>query len=289
MSSNELHVLLVEDTEADALLVQAWLEDIERMSFDVTHVTNVTDAIRELSTRRFDVILLDLILPDSERLETVIRVHQAAPGVPIVIMTSLEDEALLAEAIEVGAQDYLVKGYVDDQLLEHAIRFAVERQRILNEKFIDLRRAVEMIGQRQLSLKGFKLAGWDLTGISLERADLEEANLDDSLLTGVNLRQARLRKASLCCARLQRADLQWADLSEANLRSADLTDANLRWANLSGADLTRANLTEVSLQHANLEDANLDGTNLERAAYGSETILPDGFDPAAAGMIAVGD
>ncbi|HXF93673.1 MAG TPA: PAS domain S-box protein, partial [Nitrospiraceae bacterium] len=83
--------------------------------------------IERLIDAKPDVVLLDLSLPDSQGLETLTRVHAAANGVPIVVLTSLEDEALGLQLIRAGAQDYLVKGQVTGPLLRRALRYAVER------------------------------------------------------------------------------------------------------------------------------------------------------------------
>ena len=80
-----------------------------------------------------DVVLLDLSLPDSEGLETLAKTHTSAPEVPIIVLTGLGDEALGFEAVRRGAQDYLIKGEVTTALLSRAIRYAVERNRLLDQ------------------------------------------------------------------------------------------------------------------------------------------------------------
>jgi DNA-binding response OmpR family regulator len=134
MPETRIHILLVEDNDGDARLVEEMLSENRRSIFDVVHVHYLSEALNELNKGGVDVALLDLSLPDSQGSATVTSVYVAAPGVPIVVMSGTDDESVTAKAVEEGAQDYLVKGHVDSEILAHSIRFAIERQRILNEK-----------------------------------------------------------------------------------------------------------------------------------------------------------
>lgn len=122
-------VLLVEDNQADARLVRELLRDSATTRFDVVHVTRLGDAIQRAGEGGVDVILLDLSLPDAHGIETVTRLHAAAPQLPIVVMSGRDDESLSVDGVREGAQDYLVKGRVDAALLVRALRYAMERQR----------------------------------------------------------------------------------------------------------------------------------------------------------------
>jgi len=124
-----LHVLLVEDSAADALLLRTTLESARSVTFQVTHVERLSEALSRVAQERFDVVLLDLSLPDSSGLDTVTRLHAQAPRLPIVILTGFDDETLAVEAVHAGAQDYLVKGQIEGRMLVRAIRYAIERQR----------------------------------------------------------------------------------------------------------------------------------------------------------------
>jgi CheY-like chemotaxis protein/nitrogen-specific signal transduction histidine kinase len=120
-------VLLVEDNEADARLVREHLANSRGAECAITHVKTLRDALATLALGVTDVVLSDLGLPDSRGLETAARLVRAAPDVPVVVLTGINDDALGNEAIQRGAQDYLVKGYVDGPSLWRAVRHARER------------------------------------------------------------------------------------------------------------------------------------------------------------------
>lgn len=127
-------VLLVEDNPGDARLVRLALSEISaQLPVDVKHVERLRDALSALENEPFGAILLDLSLPDSRNLEGIRTIRQHTPGVPVIILTGLDDEVMAMQAIEAGAQDYLVKGHFDSNLLERAIRYAMERQRIVEQ------------------------------------------------------------------------------------------------------------------------------------------------------------
>ena len=125
-----IRVLLVEDNPTDVFLLQELLAEAwSTSSFRVTHVERLGAAVQRLAAERFDVILLDFGLPDSLGLDTFTTLYTQAPEVPIVVLTALSDEAVAIEAVQAGAQDYLVKGQVDRNGLVRAMRYAIERQR----------------------------------------------------------------------------------------------------------------------------------------------------------------
>ncbi|MEP7127018.1 MAG: hybrid sensor histidine kinase/response regulator [Byssovorax sp.] len=126
-------ILLVEDNPGDAELVREALGSASAR-IDLSHVESLAGAGARLSAGGVDVVLLDLSLPDASGLQAVERLHDAAPDVPIVVLTGSQDEALGALAVQAGAQDYLVKGQTDDWLLIRAMRYAIERQQIHAER-----------------------------------------------------------------------------------------------------------------------------------------------------------
>ena len=119
---------MVEDGAADALLLQYMLAEVNEESFQVTHVELMAEAVSRLASEPFDAILLDLSLPDSRGVGTVAQINAAAPHLPIVVMTGLDDKATGMEAVRQGAQDFLTKGQVGGRLLARAIRYAMERK-----------------------------------------------------------------------------------------------------------------------------------------------------------------
>src|SRR5438132_809001 len=121
-------VLLVEDNRGDARLVQELLEEAETGRFEVSHVERLSDARQCLMETGAGCVLLDLSLPDASRLEALMQLRAAAPEVPIVILSGLQDELLAIKAVQEGAQDYLVKGRVDGHAIGRSITYAVERK-----------------------------------------------------------------------------------------------------------------------------------------------------------------
>ncbi|SEH33631.1 PP2C family protein-serine/threonine phosphatase [Magnetospirillum fulvum] len=146
---DSLAVLLVEDELGDARLVQLALMECHRPAFAVTHVSTLAEAIAILANgTALDVVLLDLSLPDSTGLGTVARMKDAAPRIPIVIMTGTDDQRLAAAALEAGAQDYLVKSDDPERTVGRAIRYAITRMASQIERETLLRR----IAQQQRTL-----------------------------------------------------------------------------------------------------------------------------------------
>jgi PAS domain S-box-containing protein len=129
MNLEGIHVLLVEDNPGDARLFLELVRDTGAGRLKLEHVTRLSAALDRLNGGNIDVVLLDLSLPDEQGLTTLTRTHAHAPNVPIVVLTGLDDEALAVKAVRAGAQDYLVKGRVDGDLLVRSIRYATERAR----------------------------------------------------------------------------------------------------------------------------------------------------------------
>jgi len=125
--SGVLRILLIEDNPADAHFLQEILDEIETTRWHISHAERLADGIAQLAHQQFDVILSDLSLPDTQDLETVERLHTTAASLPIIVLTGLDDNETGLEAIRRGAQDYLVKGQFDGNLLIRSIRYAIER------------------------------------------------------------------------------------------------------------------------------------------------------------------
>jgi len=121
-------ILLVEDNPGDVRLVEELLRAAWVVAGSINHVSSVKDAIGRVAKDVPACILLDLSLPDAQGLGTLERVRDAHPSVPIVVLTGTDDEAQAVQAVQEGAQDYLIKGQVDGHLLGRAIRYAIERK-----------------------------------------------------------------------------------------------------------------------------------------------------------------
>lgn len=143
-----LDVLLVEDNPGDARLVELAVAEINErpgrhIGVRLCHVARLADALARLGTEPCDAILLDLQLPDSLGLATFEAIQSRAPDRPIIVLSGNGDEAVADQAVRAGAQDYLLKGRFDGELLVRSIRFAVERRRAEAEHQAALRAEVE--------------------------------------------------------------------------------------------------------------------------------------------------
>ena len=133
MSSEPSNVLLIEDNLGDIVLLKSMLDDAENL-FELKIVESLKDSLNTLNKSDFDVIVLDLGLPDSNGFETFIQVHDHSPQIPIIILTGLEDEELGVRAVKKGAQDYLIKAQINTKLLHRSIKYAIQRQASLKKK-----------------------------------------------------------------------------------------------------------------------------------------------------------
>ena len=129
MSSETIRVLLVEDSSTDVFLLREFLRRAVSVRFQVTQTDRAEEATRYLQEGPFDVVLLDLNLPDSAGLETFRRLHAQCRTVPILVLTATDDEQLALAAMQEGAQDYLIKGTTGPDWLVRAIRYAIQRKR----------------------------------------------------------------------------------------------------------------------------------------------------------------
>ncbi len=126
---NSIRVLLVEDNPADVRLVRELMADAGAGNFQLTHVEKLGEARALLIRDPFDAVLLDLVLPDARELEALSQISEISPQMPVVVMSGVGDEALALKALQRGAQDYLIKGNGDGELLARSLRYAIERHR----------------------------------------------------------------------------------------------------------------------------------------------------------------
>ena len=157
------YILLVEDNPGDACLIREYLAEKGILALQIAHVDTLAKAQEQLTGSNFDVVLLDLNLPDSKGLDGFEVIHAMIPSLPIVILSGVEDEALAIQAVHKGAQDYLVKGEVNGQFLLRCMRYALERQhirdeiekeRILSRSIVDtLEHPILVLDERMLVLR----------------------------------------------------------------------------------------------------------------------------------------
>ncbi len=157
MATNEdcIRVLLVEDSPSDAQLLRELLEDYPPQKFAIEHAERLEEAMRRVAEKAFDVVLLDLTLPDSTGLDTCGRMRRAAPRVPIVVLTGVDDETMALEAMRQGVEDYLVKGQIiHGSTIGRTVRYAVERSR--SERALE-----EQERRLRLALEGAQMGCWE--------------------------------------------------------------------------------------------------------------------------------
>jgi sigma-B regulation protein RsbU (phosphoserine phosphatase) len=170
MENERIRILLVEDDPDDVWIMRGLLGDRWDGPFELVQVELLASGIKRCDEGDFDIILLDLSLPDSRGLETFFRMKAGVGNsVPIVVLSGYDDENTAVKAVKAGAQDYLVKGQVDDAVLIRSIRYAIERSRRhfaeealrnTSEEF----RAAREIQQRLYPSKSPTLEGFDIAG-----------------------------------------------------------------------------------------------------------------------------
>ncbi|NMG09420.1 ATP-binding protein [Brasilonema sp. UFV-L1] len=133
MNNASLRILLIQDNLSEAKLLQQTLWHLGKQKWQVVHFEQLSDAINACSKSIFDIVLLDLSLPDSEGLNPVEKFYTEVPNIPIVILTELDDEDFALQGVANSVQDYLLKGQITPNLLRRAIRYGIERGQILKQ------------------------------------------------------------------------------------------------------------------------------------------------------------
>lgn len=200
MAEAPVNVLLVEDGPDDALLIQPLLGHVADQKFNVECYELLSEALERVSRGGIDVVLLDLSLPDSKGITTVMKVRAKASHVPIIVLTGLDDEMVGTQAVREGAQDYLVKGRVDSNLLARTVRYAMERHRLQAE--LERSKKMETVGRLAggiahdfnnllTAIHGYALLSLDETSagsklnnnlLEIQRASERAANLTNQML-----------------------------------------------------------------------------------------------------------
>jgi CheY-like chemotaxis protein len=141
MSEKSITVLLLEDNPGDARVITALLEEETSSRFNLLHVTELKTGLERLTQGGIDVALLDLSLPDSQGIDTFNQVHTHSPQVPIVVLSGLKDDAVRAQVLRAGGQDFLTKGVLNLSVLHQSLRHAIDRKQA--EASRDVKHAVE--------------------------------------------------------------------------------------------------------------------------------------------------
>jgi DNA-binding response OmpR family regulator len=152
MKNKPIKILLIEDSIEDAIIIREMLRETSNISFELEHVDRLKTGFENLFNDSFDVLLLDLNLPDSWGFDTFIRTYDQAPELPIVIMSGFDDEDIAVRAVREGAQDYLIKGQIDGRLLSRSISYAIERKEAEKEIMKSQKDLRKLIGWHEKEL-----------------------------------------------------------------------------------------------------------------------------------------
>jgi signal transduction histidine kinase len=127
---SDVRILLVEDNPTDALMIEQYFLEFSGIDLKLQRAERLREALDQLRSELFDGVILDLGLPDSQGIDTFMAVHRQAPDVPVLVLTGLNDESMGANALQHGAQDYIVKNQIQGPLLNKAIRYAIARSNL---------------------------------------------------------------------------------------------------------------------------------------------------------------
>ena len=120
-----IKILLIEDNPGDTYLIEEHIEEFADFSYELKNVGTLTEALSVLKKQPFDVIVLDLGLPDSDGVNTFFRIHNENPLIPLIILSGSNDEEIGAYSVEKGARDFFIKGETDGRLLECIIQCSI--------------------------------------------------------------------------------------------------------------------------------------------------------------------
>ncbi|MBN1572737.1 MAG: PAS domain S-box protein [Deltaproteobacteria bacterium] len=188
MAKEIISILIIEDDFGYVKIIKEMIDEAGGGDFTLKHSDTLTKGLDVLSKESFDVILLDMTLPDSEGLNTLLEVKDSVPDVPIVVLTSLENEKVALSAVRESAQDYLYKGEIKPSLLIRALRYAVERKRMLE----DLKHAYDsldiMVQERTEELS--------MANIQLQSEIQEKERAEDALRDNEELLKATIESTA---------------------------------------------------------------------------------------------
>ena len=129
MNDKAIKILYVEDEIDHAILMGEFIKEIKNVNYEMRHVQQLEEALFELDNERYDIVMLDLSLPGKKGLDTISTVCERALDVPVVVMTSMEDESMAIKALQKGAEEYLVKGKMNSHALSRILRYAIMRHK----------------------------------------------------------------------------------------------------------------------------------------------------------------
>jgi two-component system cell cycle response regulator len=200
-------VLFIEDNAGDVRVVEEALKESARVRFHLERVDRLVHALARLAKEAYDIILLDLTLPDSWGLDTFLKVREAAPHTPVMVLTGLDDETLGIMAVQQGAQEYLVKGQASGPLILRCLRYALQRHRMQQDlRGLTLTDELTGLFNRRgftvLSRQLLKLCGRMTRPVVLLFAEIDGSRAGDETLRQVGTLMRRSFRDSDVLARL---------------------------------------------------------------------------------------
>lgn len=207
-----IRILLIEDNPGDVRLIKDMLNEVKLSRTEFQSADSLSTGLEHLRNEKIDILLLDLGLPDSKGIETLNRTIDRISGVPIIVLTGLDDELLGVDAIRNGAQDYLIKGKIDSHLLIRMIRYAIERHH-LTEKIRSMTLFDELTGLH--NRKGFitlaeqqlKIADRTKGKMFLLYADMDGLKLINDMYGHVEGDKALVDTANILKETFRRSDI----------------------------------------------------------------------------------
>lgn len=288
---SNIQVALVEDNPADARLIREMFNDISEFQVEVTHFEQLSSFIDRDPNPAFDVILLDLSLPDSQGEDTVLQVIEREKLIPVIVLTGLSDQTFADQTIEWGADDYLQKRHVDPVLLSHIIRYSIERKKVNNQLTLSLgvvnllnhghsidesiRKALKMIHEStQIDAVGIRLkSGDDYPYFCYEGFSERFIQRENSLLkmdkSGIPVCNAK-EGGHLACM------CGYIIEGRANPENTCFTPGGSFWTNSTSACIQSEALSQLNLQTRNVCHAE---------GYESVAIIPIRYDHSIIGTI----
>lgn len=243
-------VLAIEDSRAHVKLIEYLLSESGRVNFKLTSAARLADGLERLDQGGIDVVLLDLGLPDSEGLDTLHKVSSHSPHVPIVVLTGLDDDTVAGRAVREGAEDYLVKGEFDSDLLVRAVRYAIARHR----SKVKLRQALQDSRTSETNLRNVIASSVDGTIVLDNEGLIQFSNPAAQAILGRT--EADLLQSHLG---FQVPDCEWSEIeiirSDGQGIPVEFRAVDVTW---EGMPCSLAVLRDLTLQkHAQAEHAQL--------------------------------
>ncbi len=178
MDDKIIKILYVEDEIDHVILMREFTREIKNVHYEMTHVQQLYEALLELDSERYDIVMLNLSLPDKQGLDIITMVCERAPEIPVIVMTSMDDETMAIKALQRGAEEYLVKRKMNSNALSRILRYAIMRHKgrveLQSLSLVDSltglynRRGFMLFAQQQLSIAIRTKRGMILFFIHLE-------------------------------------------------------------------------------------------------------------------------